>query len=193
MLDDYKSIPFIAGVSLLLVVPIWIGAYTYSSLTNNDENQSAGQTEDSPTESDPFTELTRDSNLPTTPIPPSESYGGGQGNSDADTGIPIGKYSNPPTTIETGDGSSMSGSSITRPDDHFASSIERNRSIQETIGNSSPDYSTPAASNSYNYNDTQDNSLVESLEDDNLLESSEDDNENEFVPLSPATEPLFNP
>jgi hypothetical protein len=59
-------------------------------------------------------------------------------------------------------------------------------STNDSMDPSIPDYNAPASSN--NYNDTQDNSLIEPLEDDSLLEAPT--STSETAPLAPVTEPL---
>ena len=175
MLDDYKSIPFLAGISILLLIPIGIGAFTYSSLTN-DEPSPSGQSATNKNSGE-------DSDVQFAPVPTYQSETGGS-NADSTEGIPIGKYSNPPTNIETGSG--MPDIDSRSPSD-FDSSVDRNRLRQQTTINSTPDYTAPSSSNSYN--EPEDNSLVAPLDDDSFLEIPED--EAESVPLSPVAEPLF--
>ena len=175
MLDDYKSISFLAGVSILLLIPIGIGAFTYSTLTNDESSP--------PEQSATNDNLGEDSDVQFAPVPTYQSETGGS-NADSTEGIPTGKYSNPPTNIETGSGMPSAGS---RSRSDFDSSVDRNRLRQQTTINSTPDYSAPSSSNSYN--EPEDNSLVAPLEDDSFLETPE--NETESVPLSPVAEPLF--
>lgn len=123
---------------------------------------------------------------------PAESRGGGGGEIDATTGIPTGTYSNPPTTIESG--SETVPQKSAPPTEDFTSSVDRNRSIQQSLNNNSvdnsfPDYSSPAPSN--NYNNSQDNSLIKPLEENSLLESPA--TTRETVPLAPVGEPLSEP
>ena len=163
--------PFLAGVSILFLVPIGIVAFTYSSLQGNETNPSEPS-------------LTRqngaeDSEIEFVPLPSYESETGGANPNDTE-GIPIGKYSNPPTSIETGRGIPEASSRSSS----FDSSVDRNRLRQETIIESSPDYSAPSSSNSYNQPDN--NSLAAPLEDDSFLEVPEA----ESVPLFPFNESL---
>ncbi|NJK54601.1 MAG: hypothetical protein HC939_00855 [Pleurocapsa sp. SU_5_0] len=183
MLDNYKSVPFLAGISILLITSVSIGAFVYSSL-RADSTDTAGE---SKTETDSLGGTSTDKTK-SAPFPSVESSGAGS-NTDSTTGIPTGTYSNPPTTIETGSEDLVPKTSQS-PINNFESSVDRNRAIQQTmndsIDHSIPDYSAPASSN--NYQDTQDNSLIEPLEDDSLLESSQSNPDT--VPLTPATEPL---
>jgi hypothetical protein len=200
MLDNYKSIPFLAGVSILLMTSLSIGAFVYSSLRADSTDQSTDTAGESKTETDSFGRSgtggsDTESNLKSAPLPSVESSGASS-DTNSTTGIPTGKYSNPPTTLETGSEDLIPNTSQ-RPSENFESSVDRNRAIQQTMNDSIndsmdpsiPDYSAPASSN--NYNDTQDNSLLEPLEDDSLLEAPTSTSEStpQTAPLSPVTEP----
>lgn len=180
MLDNYKSVPFLAGISILLITSVSIGAFVYSSL-RADSTDTAGE---SKTESDSLGGS--DTEIKSAPFPSVEPGGAGS-NTNSTTGIPTGTYSNPPSTIETGSEVLVPKTSQS-PINNFESSVDRNRAIQQTmndsIDHSIPDYSSPASSN--NYHDTQ-NSLIEPSEDDSLLESPQ--STPDPAPLSP-TEPL---
>ena len=183
MLDDYKSLPFIFGVCLLLLVPIGIGSFAYSTL-RNDAEETEAETADFQPDRDPFDGLAREQNIKPTPIPPVESSGSAGVGSDSDEGIPTGKYSNPPAQIGSF-GSDSYDPSQSRPLDD-RSSVELNRLRQQTIDSQTPDYSTPASSN--DFKDTEDNSLIDPLSDDSFLEVPETE---DSEPVSPVTEPLF--
>lgn len=192
MLDNYKSIPFLAGICILFITPLSLGAFVYSSFRADSPDQSSDSAEDSTAKKDSLGGLSTESNIKAAPLPLSES-GSGASNSDSTTGIPTGKYSNPPTTIETGREGLIPQTSQ-NPIDNFESSVDRNQAIQQTMNDSTndsmdpsiPDYNAPASSN--NYNDTQENSLIEPLEDDSLLEAPTSTSETD--PLAPITEPL---
>mgnify|MGYP003433528533 CR=1 FL=1 len=192
MLDNYKSIPFLAGICILFITPLSLGAFVYSSFRADSTDQSTDSAEDSTAKNNSLGGLATESNIKAAPLPLSESGSGGS-NTDSTTGIPTGKYSNPPTTIETGREELIPQTSQ-NPIDNFESSVDRNRAIQQTMNDSTndsmdpliPDYNAPASSN--NYNDTQDNSLIEPLEDDSLLEAPTSTSETD--PLAPVTEPL---
>lgn len=192
MLDNYKSIPFLAGICILFITPLSLGAFVYSSFRADSTDQSTDSAEDSTAKNDSLGGLTTESNIKAAPLPLSES-GSGASNTDSTTGIPTGKYSNPPTTIETGSEELIPQTSQ-NPIDNFESSVDRNQAIQQTMNDSIndsmdpsiPDYQAPASSN--NYNDTQENSLIEPLEDDSLLEAPTSTPETD--PLAPVTEPL---
>lgn len=193
MLDNYKSLPFLAGICILFITPLSLGAFVYSSFRADSTDQSTDPA-DSTAKNDSLGGLATESKIKTAPSPLSESGSGGS-NTDSTTGIPTGKYSNPPTTIETGSEGLIPQTSQNSID-NFESSVDRNRAIQQTMGDSNdsldssiPDYSSPASSN--NYHDTQDNSLIQSVEDSSLLEAPESNTE--VVPLTPSTEPLSQP
>ena len=175
MPDNYKSLPFILGLSLLFFVPVGIGGFVYSSLRDDVEEQKTTSPENS------FEGLPREQNIKAAPIPSPENSGSGGTNSDSE-GIPIGKYSNPPTRIESfGEDAALRN----RPLDDSRSIVDRNRLIQQNTDKLVPDYSEPSASNGFKRN--EDNSLIEPLEDDFLeVPETEDD-----APLSPVAEPLF--
>ena len=183
MLDDYKSLPFIIGVCLLLLVPIGIGSFAYSTLRNDAEESEAGTADFQP-EKNSFDGLARERNIKPAPIAPAESSGGAGISSDSDEGIPIGKYSNPPTQIDSF-GSDSYDPSQSRPLDN-RSSVEQNRLRQQTMDSQTSDYSLPASSN--DFKNTEDNSIVAPLSDDDFLEVPETE---DSEPVSPVTEPLF--
>jgi hypothetical protein len=199
MLDNYKSIPFLAGISILLITPLSMGAFVYSSFRADSTDQSTETEKGSTAKSDSFGG-SASSNIKAAPLPLSESGSGG-GNADSTTGIPTGTYSNPPTTIETGSEELIPTTSRS-PINNFESSVDRNRAIQQTMNDLSnhsvPDYSSPASSN--NYQDTQDNSLITPVEDDSLTTPVEEDSlleapdsNSEAIPLTPSTEPISQP
>lgn len=190
MLDNYKTLPFIIGVSLILIFPIGIGTIAFSVLGNDGEGQET-ETTNSPAEDNPFDGLAREQNIKPAPIPPAEGNGGGGVGYDSSEGIPIGRYSNPPTRIETF-GEDLPNTN--RPINSSGSSVELNRWRQERekIDSTIPDYSAPSSSN--NFKSTEDNSPIDSLSDDmDMLEAPESETETENVPpaLSPINEPLL--
>ena len=177
MSDNYKSLPFIVGVSLLFIVPIAVGGFVYSSLGNDaEETETTNQRNE-----DPFERLPSQQNIEPIPVPPTEASGGAGMVDNSSEGIPIGKYSNPPTEIET---SKTDNLNPRRPLDDD-SSVELNR-LRQHRDRQTPDYSIPAASN--DFQDTEDNSLIDPLSDDSFLQVPESE---DSEPLSPVTEPLF--
>lgn len=191
MLDNYKSLPLIAGVSILFLIPIGIGAFAFSYLAgdsdtnpSNSSNEARATNKSGSSNSTPG--LGGEDNLRVVPVPPSNDRGGGA--IDSNEGIPIGKYSNPSTDIPVGEG--LTPTTNRRIDD-FDSSIDRNRAIQQSIdNNSTPDYNAPSSSNNYQM-PASDNSLVTPLEDDSFLELPESSSDSE--PAAIPTEPLFQP
>jgi hypothetical protein len=177
MLDNHKSVPFLAVISILLLIPVGIGALVYSSVRSDYTDQSSKKPGESTAESSPQ-------------FAPSAPSGGGH-DFNPTKGIPTGTYSNPPTSIESGREIAPSNTSP-QPIDDFPSSVDRNRAIQQSVNNSSslehaiPDYSDPAPSN--NYQSTQDNSLIKPLSQSSILETPESTPE-PVVPLAPVVQP----
>lgn len=185
MLDNHRTLSLLIGVGLIFVVPISIGTFAFSTLLDDDEGQKA-ETTDSSAEEDSFDGLAREQNIKITPLPPVESNGSGGVGYDSSGGIPIGRYSHPPTRIESFE---EDYSNTNRSLDSPGSSIELNRLRQEQLDSSIPDYSMPSSSN--NFKSTEDNNLIDSLSDDMLeVPESETETETEIPPLSPITEPL---
>ncbi len=96
--------------------------------------------------------------------PPAAGSGRVEINNDFKEGIPTGTYSNPPKTIKSLGGSSLSPESPLRDNN---SSVERNKSIGENMAaenaqSMTPNYSQPSSSN--NFNSSSSNSLVSPLE-----------------------------
>jgi hypothetical protein len=187
MLDNYKSVPFLACICTLLLIPLGISALVYASVRSDYTGQSTEKPEESSATGGSLGGASTNSSNQFA-LPSSESSGGG-GEIDATTGIPTGTYSNPPTTIKSGSETVPQKSAPLTED--FASSVDRNRSIQQSLNNSSvdnslPDYSSPAPSN--NYNNSQDNSLIKPLEENSLLEAPT--TTPETVPLAPVGTPL---
>lgn len=175
MSDNNKSLPFIVGVSLLFLVPIAAGGSVYYSLRDDaEETETTNQRNQ-----DLFKGLPSEQNIKPIPVPPTETSGGTSMGDNSSQGIPTGKYSNPPTQIET---FGTDNPNPRRLDDD--NSVELNRLRQQD--NRQIDYSRPAASN--DFKDTEDNSLVNPLSDDSSLELPESE---DSEPLSPVTEPLF--
>ena len=181
MLDDYKSPSFIFGVCLLLLIPIGVGSFTYSAL-RNDSQETEAKTADFQPNRNSFEGLAREQNIKPIPIAPVQTSGSAGVSYDSNQGIPIGKYSNPPTQIGSLTDSYDSSQNQTL---NYRSSIEFNRLRQQNINSQTSDYSLPSASN--NFKDTN-NSLIDPLSDDSFLSVPETESEE---PLSPVAEPLF--
>jgi hypothetical protein len=193
MLDNYKSVPFLAVISILLLTPVGIGALVYSSVRSDYADQSSKKAGESTAASSSLGESARKSSAQFAPSAPSS---GGR-DLNPTTGIPTGTYSNPPTTIKSGSGiapTDTSPQNNPQPIDDFPSSVDRNRAIQQSLNNSPgssldhsiPDYSNPAPSN--NYKSTQDSSLIKPLSESSLLKTPESTPE-PVVPLAPVVQP----
>lgn len=188
MLDNPKSIPLLIGVSILFLIPIGIGAFTYTAIQDESDSQQ-GEAADSQPDGAAPPGLATETNMRPRPMPspPRESRGTVE-DSRSTEGIPTGKYSNPPTKIQSG-GVDLPGA--TRPVDDFDSSIERNKQNQEIDTNiMRPDYSAPSSSNNFNRSD--DNSLITPLEEEDFLEVPDSDDE-EAPTLSPFNESSTQP
>lgn len=184
MLDNYKSIPVLIGVSILFLVPVGIGGFAYTLLRNENAERQPGNTANSQPERAASTGLARETNIRPLPSAPENSGGGAGIDSNSTQGIPRGKYSNPPARIGS-TGTDLPSTS--RPSSYFDSSVERNRLNQDSLDSVVPDYNTPSSSN--NFNGSDDNSLLTPLEDDSFLEVPQSDEE-ELPTLSPVAEPL---
>ena len=194
MSDKRRSIPLIAGVSILFLIPIGVGAFAVSYLGGEEE----GATETDGTaikepETDSFGFYSEES---AAPMPSFDSERGGA-NPVEDGGIPIGKYSNPPTEVESGRKTYYGN--YQGPLNDSGSSINRNKSIQRTLGGSASGASSSSSSSSI-YRDSGNNELADPLEDESLVDSLEDDSflevpdsERESIPLAPVSEPLSQP
>ena len=182
MFNDFKSPSFIIGVSILLLVPFGMGGLIYSAL-RNDDAQEQTSIDNSATEDNPFQELARASNLPSRAISTPETNGS-RGPMPQSEAIPIGKYSNPPTTINTND--------VDAP---------RTNKIQKSLGSDSinsfgmsdngtiPDYNAPNSSNNFK---RPSESLLDSAAENELLEVPQSNfDRSDF--LTPKAEPLFQP
>lgn len=182
MFHDFKSPSFIIGVSILLLVPFGLGGIVYSSLRNDDAQQQAGG-DSSSSEERPFEELARESNIPPAAVSSPDNSGSGA-SSNPSPGIPIGKYSNPPTSITTGgyDSPSNTPSEVDSGFEGSSSGISSNPAL--------PDYAAPNSSNNFNRN--HDRSLVTPLEANETLESPTRTFDSP-PPLAPTAETLFQP
>ena len=176
----------IIGITLVFIFPASIGGFVYSLLRSETAEKQTENPADSNLENNQFEGLPREKNI-IAPAPPSNSNGASGIDLNSTQGIPTGTYSNPPTTVKSFGESGVSDAS--RPSE-IDSSVERNRLIQQSIDKSIPDYSTPSSSN--NFNRSEENSLIDSLEDDSFLEIPERSNEEPAI-TSPTTEPFLQP
>ena len=69
MSDNNKSLPFIVGVSLLLIVPIAVGGFVYSSLSDDGEESETTNQKNQ----DPFEGFPSEQNIEPIPVPPTEA------------------------------------------------------------------------------------------------------------------------
>ncbi|MEM9506949.1 MAG: hypothetical protein AAGA16_04590 [Cyanobacteria bacterium P01_E01_bin.35] len=188
MHNDFKSPSFILGVSILLLVPFGIGGLTYSTLRNDDTEQQTGINKLS--ENSNYGQLARESNIPlTSPSLPETNASGDS--FQTPQGIPIGKYSNPPTKIEDHGVDNPHRSSLSNSNfgDNLGSSFE-NTSLDVDSSLSRPDYSAPNSSN--NFKRPENSSLIAPSPTEELL-SIPETNFDQSDSFSPTVEPLLQP
>ena len=179
-----KKIPMsmIVGISILFIVPLFVGtAITVALQAEENEQQ---ELKDANIENSPFSDAKSKQSLEVAPLPETGSIGSGRVDNQTE-GIPTGTYSNPPDSIgSTGD--DITTTETSRPLEDFDSSTEDNQLRQRDNNGVFTDFSSPAASN--NFNSTDSNSLVAPLEDDSFLEVP--DSDNAPTSITPSIEPL---
>ena len=163
-----ESLSVLLGIGILALVTLSSGGIAYSfyrtEISEAKEESSEVANDDSSSDS-PFEQLEREKNIVTTPVPIEQS---GSGSMDSkNSGIPIGTYSNPPSTvIPTSDSYIREETSSINGFDSFIA--ERDNLYEDNTIDSSPDYSRPTSSNNFN---STNNSLVKQLEDSSFLET----------------------
>ncbi|MDJ0569496.1 MAG: hypothetical protein QNJ53_10660 [Pleurocapsa sp. MO_192.B19] len=175
MKENSENLPVIIGLIMLSVVSLGIGALMYSFARSDTFQKQTENSADFAQKNSQLEEKESDKNILVAPAPVEN---GGMAGVDANprTHIPTGTYSNPPTTVNSFEYSDSSRQNS--PLNDFGSSVERNRlSQQNNINTTIPDYSRPSSSN--NFNQTDDNSLIDPLEDDNFLEIPNSNNDEE--------------
>ncbi|MBE9046907.1 hypothetical protein IQ255_21290 [Pleurocapsales cyanobacterium LEGE 10410] len=172
MQHNFSSLPFIIGVSLLLLVPIGAGGLIYSFVSSNLEETK--DLEPPAAKNSHFEELEVEQNVLVAPTPV-DSQGRGTIDSES-TGIPIGKYSNPPTTIDSGSSSGTDNSLVDSDGD-------RPTQQQELV----PNYGRPSSSN--NLERTPPSDILDPLDEDFVAIPDRDDKKPVTAP--PITEPLL--
>ncbi|WP_019508476.1 hypothetical protein [Pleurocapsa sp. PCC 7319] len=165
MRKNSENLPVVIGVVMLSVAVLGLGGIIYY-FTQSEAVQE--QTENSPDFAQKNSQLEAeksDKNIIVAPAP-TEVEGGGRSGIDpsSETGIPTGTYSNPPTSVNSFDYSDDYSSSLS---EQYGSSVERNRLRQQNFDITRPDYSSPSSNN--NFNQSDDNSLVEPIAEDSLL------------------------
>ncbi len=156
------NISIIIGASILALMTFGLVGIVYS-LYINETTQEEPDSNRIAEKNNPYQNLKREKNFVTTPVTEQKSNGGGR--LEPEKGIPTGTYSNPPTTVNSfGD----YDTTIDRPFENYDSSIESNRLSQQRFGHATPDYSRPSSGN--NFNNSSNNSLVDSLENDDFLD-----------------------
>ena len=176
--------PLIIGVIILTFTSlglVGIGYTFYQNETAQEETQPIAN------DNDPLEQLKKEKNIITVPV---TEPGGSSPGIDSDGGIPTGTYSEPPEAA-IGSSEPIHEPIQSRPIDRsFDSSVERNRISQQRFNSTTPDYNRPSSSN--NFNRTDDNSLIDSLEDDEILENPITDTEDSIITPSLIESPLDN-
>ena len=165
MRKNSENLPVVIGIVMLSVAVLGLGGIMYSfaqseAVQEQTENSSDFAQNDSQLETEES-----DKNIIVAPVPTEVEGGGRTGiDTNSDTGIPTGTYSNPPTSINSFDYSDDYSSGLS---EQYGSSVEHNRLRQQHFDAIRPDYSSPSSSN--NFNQSDDNSLVEPIAEDSLL------------------------
>ncbi len=178
MKKDSGYLSILAGISILAAVFLGLGGIAYS-FYRSEIAEEKEESLDIANDDSPFEQLKREKNIVITPVPEEK---GGSGKIVETEGIPTGTYSNPPTEINTS-GSSYS-TEINRPNPM----VESNNFNSESLIDNQPDYSRPSSSN--NFNNSDDNSLIEPLENDDFLDVPEN-NSDDLLETPPLTESSF--
>jgi len=183
MSKNQTSVSMIVGISILFLVPLFVGtAITAAFQAEENEQQ---EIEDAGVESSPFSDAKSKQSLEVTPLPETGSIGSGTVENQIQ-GIPTGTYSNPPASFSSSGDDVTTTDTSRRPLEDFDSSIEENQLRQRENNSFVTDFSSPAASN--NFNNTESNNLVNPL-DDSFLEVPESNNDASTT-ISPTIEPL---
>ena len=148
-----ESLSVLVGVGILALATLSSGGLAYS-FYRTEIAEEKEESSDMANDDSPFEQLKKEKNMVITPVPTDRS-GSGTTKSN-NSGIPIGTYSNPPTTIN--------------PTSNLYST-EAGRRINNI--DSIPDYSSPASSNNFN---STNNSLIKPLEDNSFLDTPSTDN-----------------
>lgn len=168
MKRNSEHIPIIIGVTILCCVALGLSGIAYS-FYRSEVTQQQEEATDLANDDSPFEQLKREKNIVITPVP--EEFDGSTGIDNSSEGIPTGTYSNPPTSINpTSSTEPILESRPLNNQTDFNSTTKNfspQESLTESLSESSIDYSGPASSN--NFNSSNDNSLLDSLEEDTSL------------------------
>jgi hypothetical protein len=181
------STPIVIAASITLTVFVGLSGIVFSFISSDSVqeqmNKDGTQAQDAQTQ-DGFAnnDQQEEKNVLVAPAPvPVPSSGGTDAltESNSETGIPIGTYSNPPAAIKSSADSYTSDTSTSEqnsPIGNFgSSSVESNRLTQQNGTLRTPDYSSNSSSNNYNSSNssslTDENSLVAPVESDTFLNS----------------------
>ena len=177
--------PLIIGVAILIFTSLGLVGIGYTFYQNETAQE---ETPPIANDNDPLEQLKKEKNINTVPV--TEPEGSSPGIDSDNQGIPTGTYSEPPEAA-IGSSEPIDEPIESRPIDRsFDSSVERNRISQQRFDTATPDYNRPSSSN--NFNRTNDNSLIDSLEDDEILENPITDTEDSIITPSLIESPLDN-
>ena len=190
MKENSERLPVLIGLLILSVASLGLGGLIYSFARSDTVQEQTETSEDFAQENSPSEES--DKNILVAPAPVEGEGGGMTGiDSNSETGIPTGTYSNPPSTVNSFEYSDLPEQNSSIHD--FDSSVERNRlsqqNSQQSLDATIPDYSSPSSSN--NFNQTDDNSLIEPTEENSLLEIPDTDSDEQPTGITSLEESPF--
>lgn len=176
------SFPIIMAVSIILTVFVGLSGIVISFISSDSVQKRINKEGTQAQDGFAGNNQQEEKNILVAPAPaPAPSKGGANAvtESNSQTGIPIGTYSNPPTAVKSSGNSytpDTSTSEQNSPIGNFgSSSIESNRLTQQNGTLRTPDYSSDSPSNNYNSSNsnslTDENSLVAPVESDTFLKS----------------------
>lgn len=187
MKDNSGNLPVVIGVLMLFVVTLGLGGIIYSFTQSEVVQEETDNSSDFAHNNNQFEAEESDKNIIITPTPKEVEAGGSPTiDTNSETGIPTGTYSNPPTSVKSFDYSDDYSSDLS---EQYGSSVERNRLRQQSLDSTMPDYSSPSSSN--NFNRADDNSLVAPIEDDSFLRVPNTNNSEERTGISTIEESPF--
>ena len=185
MKENSGNLPVVIGVVMLIVVTLGLGGIIYSFTQSEAVQEQTDNSSDFAQNNNQLEAEQLDKNIIIAPTP-KEVEAGSKIDTNSETGIPTGTYSNPPTSVKSFDYSDDYSSDLSG---QYGSSVERNRLRQQNLDTTMPDYSSPSSSN--NFNRADDSSLVAPIEDDSLLGVPDTDHNEESTGISTIEESPF--
>ena len=186
MKENSERLPVLIGLLMLSVASLGLGGLIYSFARSDTVQEQTETSEDYAQENSPSEES--DKSILVAPAPVEGGGGGMTGiDSNSETGIPTGTYSNPPSTVNSFEYPDLPEHNSSIND--FDSSVERNRLSQQSLDATIPDYSSPSSSN--NFNQTDDNSLIEPTEENSLIEIPDTDSDEQSTGITSLEESPF--